>query len=450
MQNVPVIAGNNFYEALLSHAERLFANRISHALGKAELMPLMGIECGSAGQLPLVNVLNGLSAHPAHQLSLILAIIPEIAPGFLSRLLKERVTDDHRLLSFGGVRGKQHRGILPTGETLQFLLGGKSLPARLSARDVLAPDSPLIKERILCLLPAPAGEPRLAGQLCVDGEWLEQMLTGRITEPTFSRQFPAQRIDTDLNWEDIVLNESTHQGLQSILNYLKFHKQLDGESGFGRYARRGYRALFYGPPGTGKTLTASLLGNTSGRPVFRVDLAMVVSKYIGETEKNLSMLFEKAEHKDWILFFDEADALFGKRTEQKEGKDRYANQEISFLLQRVENYNGLVILATNFRNNLDLAFTRRFEAIVPFQLPAQEERLLLWKKMVPANLPLSAEIDLHEIASRFELSGASIANLLRHATIEAMAAGEKALGQVRIYEAIKREFAKENKLFPVS
>ena len=124
----------------------------------------------------------------------------------------------------------------------------------------------------------------------------------------------------------------------------------------------GYRALFHGPPGTGKTLTATLLGKHTGRPVFRIDLSRVVSKYIGETEKNLSRLFDKAEHKDWILFFDEADALFGKRTEIRDAHDKYANQEVAYLLQRIESYAGLVILATNQRGNIDEAFLRRFQA----------------------------------------------------------------------------------------
>jgi SpoVK/Ycf46/Vps4 family AAA+-type ATPase len=175
---------------------------------------------------------------------------------------------------------------------------------------------------------------------------------------------------------------------------------------------------------------------------------MVVSKYIGETEKNLAALFAKAENKGWILFFDEADALFGKRTEVKEGKDRYANQEISYLLQRVEQYDGLVILATNFRNNLDQAFTRRFEAIVSIQVPGPAERALLWKKMLPENLPLGPEVNLEHLVARYELTGAAIANLLRHASLEAIAAGQATLSLPLLLKAIRREFEKGNKIFP--
>jgi len=255
-------------------------------------------------------------------------------------------------------------------------------------------------------------------------------------------------VETDLGWDDLVLDPKTSAALVPLRNYLSFSGGIEGQAGYGRYARRGYRALFHGPPGTGKTLTAGLLGRAAGRMVFRVDLSMVVSKYIGETEKNLAGLFDKAEHKGWILFFDEADALFGKRSETKDSKDRYANQEISFLLQRVEHYDGLVILATNFRNNLDKAFTRRFEAIVPFCTPGPVERVLLWQKMLPANLPPAADTDWEALARKYELSGASIANLLRHATLEAVARGDEKLSRTALLEAVRREYKKEGRMFP--
>lgn len=130
--------------------------------------------------------------------------------------------------------------------------------------------------------------------------------------------------------------------------------------------KKGYRALFYGPPGTGKTLAATLLGKRFGKSVYRIDLSQMVSKYIGETAKNMSNLFDIAENKNWILFFDEADALFGKCSSESSSHDWYANQDVSYLLQRVEDYNGLVILGSNFKNNFDQAFMRRFQSIIFF------------------------------------------------------------------------------------
>ena len=138
--------------------------------------------------------------------------------------------------------------------------------------------------------------------------------------------------------------------------------------------------------------------------MFRIDLSTVVSKYIGETEKNLSSLFDKAAHKDWILFFDEADAIFGKRTNVRDAHDKYANQEVSYLLQRVESHPGLVILASNFKDNIDDAFMRRFQSVCYFHIPSPKERLLLWQQNLPAKLKIHSEISIEEIAERYELS----------------------------------------------
>jgi SpoVK/Ycf46/Vps4 family AAA+-type ATPase len=172
--------------------------------------------------------------------------------------------------------------------------------------------------------------------------------------------FPAQRITTEMEWKDLVLNEQTLAQIEELHAWINHSSTLLYDWGMKRQFKLGYRVLFYGPPGTGKTLTASLLGKYTGKDVYKIDLSMVVSKFIGETEKNLSSLFTKAESKDWILFFDEADALFSKRTNVRDAHDKYAHQEVSYLLQRVENYDGLVILSSNLKSNIDDAFIRRF------------------------------------------------------------------------------------------
>ena len=155
--------------------------------------------------------------------------------------------------------------------------------------------------------------------------------------------------------------------------------------------------------------------------MFRIDLSRVVSKYIGETEKNLARLFDRAEHKNWILFFDEADALFGKRTEIRDAHDKYANQEVAYLLQRIENYAGLVILASNQRGNLDEAFLRRFQAVIHFPVPMAEDRRDLWQRAFPSQIQVADDVDWRDIASRFELTGAGIVNVAHFCAIEALA-----------------------------
>jgi hypothetical protein len=386
---------------------------------------------------------------PAEQLVLFLALVPHFDPELPDRALRKLPAGKERLIPFGGLRGKQHRGILPNGETALFLLGGQDVASRTAVREFLRPEAPLFREGLLRLLPPPPGEPPMAGQLIAEADFVDRILHGRSSLPSFSPAFPAQQLETELNWADLVLPERAMNEIGHLRAYLDLQERLSDRPAYGRHNRKGYRALFYGPPGTGKTLTAALLGKETGRPVFRVDLSMVVSKYIGETEKNLAGLFQRAEHKRWILFFDEADALFSKRGEVKESRDKYANQETSFLLQRVENYDGLCILASNFRNNLDKAFTRRFEAMVPFQLPSPEERLQLWRSILPEALPLAEEVDLPWLARRYELTGAGIANAVRHAVYAAVSQGEDRLSRDQLQSAIRREYEKEDRLFAV-
>jgi SpoVK/Ycf46/Vps4 family AAA+-type ATPase len=209
----------------------------------------------------------------------------------------------------------------------------------------------------------------------------------------------------------------------------------------------GYRALFYGPPGTGKTLTASLLGKEFGKDVYRIDLSQIVSKYIGETEKNLEKIFIKAEHKDWILFFDEADALFGKRSNVQSAHDKYANQEVSYLLQRVEDFPGLIILASNYKTNIDNAFVRRFNAIIHFPMPGHQERFELWNNSKPLQAAFENDTDIWNIAVKYELSGSAIMNIIHYASLQALNKKTNILSRETLLEGIKREYEKEERVF---
>ena len=228
--------------------------------------------------------------------------------------------------------------------------------------------------------------------------------------------------------------------------WLKHHQKLELDLVIRRKLKPGYRVLFYGPSGTGKTLTATLLGKHFSKEVYRIDLSQVVSKYIGETEKNLEKVFSKAENKNWILFFDEADALFGKRSNVSSAHDKYANQEVSYLLQRVEDYHGLIILASNFKNNIDQAFIRRFNSIIHFPIPDSNERLAIWQRNIPASIPLSKEVLLHMYAQKYELSGSAISNIMQYAALCALSNGQVITEKV-IEHGIRRELIKEDKIF---
>jgi SpoVK/Ycf46/Vps4 family AAA+-type ATPase len=214
-----------------------------------------------------------------------------------------------------------------------------------------------------------------------------------------------------------------------------------------RRMRPGFTSLFFGPPGTGKTLAACVLGKLCNCEVYRIDLSMVVSKYIGETEKNLSRVFDQAEHRNWILFFDEADALFGKRTQVSDAHDRYANQEVSYLLQRIEEFSGVVILASNIRANIDDAFLRRFQSVVQFPMPRAAERLRLWREAFPERATLDAQLDCSRLAERHELSGGTIMNVARYAALRTLARGMTEIRADDVEEGVRRELLKEGRAF---
>lgn len=395
---------------------------------------------------PYSSFIRDHNLDPDSQLLLLLALVPWIQPNFFDRLIQSALPEAGDYPQLGGMRGRQHRGFLPTGDTALFLLAGEDIEARLHWQAQLWGDHPLVKQGIIALEEAPDGEPPMSGRLVIDTEYAERFLTSKVRPPRMSFRFPAKRLETAMEWNDLVLNTHTLSQIKELENWLRHEQVLMDQWNMRKKLRPGCRVLFYGPPGTGKTLTATLLGKATDREVYKVDLSMVISKYIGETEKNLAALFDKAEHKGWILFFDEADSLFGKRTQVRDSHDRYANQEVSFLLQRVETFDGLVILASNLANNVDEAFSRRFEQIIHFPMPRQGERRLIWKKGLPDTITLEPGADLNHLAARYEMSGGMIMNVVRFACLQAISRGETVLRQIDFAEGIRREYAKENRL----
>lgn len=386
--------------------------------------------------------------HPTFEeyIILLLALVPHIRPDFFSEIIAEHFPDGGDLPEFGGVRGTNHRGLLPTGETAQFVLAGNDMEKRIEIQNLLSTEHWFVQKHILWLEPVREGEPVMSGRLILDPEVVELLTSGIISRPKFSIDFPAEYIETEMEWHDLVLHQNTLRQIREIEHWIMFNEKLMKEYGMKKKIKPGYRALFYGPPGTGKTLTATLLGKYTGRDVFRIDLSRVVSKYIGETAKNLARLFDKAENKNWILFFDEADSIFGKRTDIRDAHDKYANQEVAYLLQRVEGYNGLVILASNQRANIDEAFTRRFQAIIHFPIPRAEERLELWRKAFPDQIELDADIDWQQVSSRYELTGSNIINIAHYSSIAAMADNSHKVNLKQIEKAIHREYVKDGKV----
>ena len=251
----------------------------------------------------------------------------------------------------------------------------------------------------------------------------------------------AQRIPTGFTWDDLVLPQETLDAVREVVRFARYRPVLLEDWGFASKLPygRGVSAILAGPPGTGKTMVAQLLAHELGFDLYRIDLSQVVNKYIGETEKNLARIFEEAESSHAVLFFDEADSLFAKRTEVKSSNDRYANLEVNYLLQRMETYDGVTLLATNLEQGIDEAFKRRVRFSVMFELPGEPERRALWRSMFPAKAPLAATIDWDLLARQFVMAGGYIKKaVLRAALIAAEA--NRAVTTADLVEAARLEY----------
>lgn len=386
--------------------------------------------------------------HPfsfADKLLIWLSLAPLIKPQLLDSFYVKNGDIDNRFSEFGAFRPLQLNGLLPTLDTLLFILCGDDVQKRVFYLNHFNRNHFLLAGNMVSLEPPSPQEPFTASVIVASNDLIELLLSGKEYAPEFSHSFPAKRLTTNQSWDDLVLEQNTLLQIEEIKLWIELGNEMLDELNLRHKLRPGYRSLFYGPPGTGKTFTAALLGKHTGYEVYRIDLSLIISKYIGETEKNLNRIFDRAENKRWILFFDEADALFGKRTQVKDAHDRYANQEVSFLLQKVEDYNGLVILATNLKSNIDEAFARRFQSIIDFPMPRQKERVLIWQKTFSPKTFFAAKVDLPAISAEYEITGGSITNVVRYCSLLAMKRKDRLIYQDDILQGIRREFLKEGR-----
>ena len=259
----------------------------------------------------------------------------------------------------------------------------------------------------------------------------------------------ADRIRPTRTWEDLVLDPERTDQVREVARRCRYRETVYGDWGFAHEPSAGVVALFAGPSGTGKTLAAEVIAADLGVDLYKIDLANLVSKFIGETEKNLARVFDAAEAADVALFFDEADALMGKRSAVSDAHDRYANIEVAYLLQRLERYEGLAVLATNLANNIDSAFVRRFHVVVEFPVPGPAERRRIWERCLPPMAPLSPDVDLARLADEVEISGGTIRNAALGAAFLA-ADGGHPIGMDTLVRAIQREMHKIGRLVTAS
>lgn len=398
------------------------------------------------------------------QIILLLTLMPHISPQTLDLFFIQNKELDRPYTEFGGWKGSSHSGFLPTGQTALFLLTQLAktvesekvkdenetkeetpFTSHLSIFNLFSKNHWFQKEKILRLEGQGEGEPFLSGRLVVSDEVLAKV-HGQKYEPEYNAGFPAKKITTPLNWNDLVLPYNLREELENIICWIKYQNEIRARWELDKIVKQGYRCLFYGPPGTGKTLTATLLGKQNNMDVYRVDLSMIVSKYIGETEKNLSQIFDKAEHQNWILFFDEADALFGQRTETQSSNDRHANQEVAYLLQRIEDFPGIVILATNLKENIDEAFFRRFQSALYFPMPDERLRYQLWQNILPKEWLSEDPESFIRHAATYKLSGGSMVNVIQNCAIKLHGKNPPVLTGDILKQALLREQQKEGKI----
>lgn len=373
------------------------------------------------------------------KVTLILALMPHLYPRALDIFFASNKSFDRPYTEFGGWKGVSHGGFLPTGETVAFILAGEDVERRSAVVQLFDKGHWLYTLNLLRLEGSGDGEPFLSGRLRASDELLSRVLHGREYKPDYSMGFPAKRVVSSLEWDDLILDYQVEMQLEEINVWITGHRTIMEGWGLSRILKAGYRSLFYGPPGTGKTLAATLLGKRNGMDVYRVDLSMIVSKYIGETEKNLARIFDLAENRDWILFFDEADALFGKRTSAQSSNDRHANQEVAYLLQRIEDFPGTVLLATNLRTNIDEAFARRFQSMIYFPMPDERTRRELWEKMLPQEWTPQSRSEMIAAAAVEELAGGAMTNVIRSCALHLLVSGKSVLDEAVLMEAVGKE-----------
>lgn len=376
-----------------------------------------------------------------------LCLIPIIQPDLLDNFIKQVFGVEGDFPLVGGIRGTQHRGILPTGETWMYFCCKTDSDKRIEFIQSI-PQYLSHPAALLNIEAANAGEPFLSGRLAFSNYFRRKFQTASIIfEQRFSNLMLGGFIESQLSLNDLVLPPSILNSIDEIKHWQQFQENNLDKIIFAKRIKQGLKIIFYGKSGTGKTQTAAIIGKELNRKVYRIDLSQIVSKYIGETEKNLSKIFEVAEHKQWILFFDEGDALFGKRTSVNSSNDRYANQEVAYLLQRIEDFAGIIIISTNLKENIDTAFLRRFQIITEFAMPDKAQRKQIWEKLLAELTGCDVQIAPHEWdeIAKTELSGGAITNIVNYGLLKAYYL-KTGIHFSLIKEGIIRELRKENRL----
>ncbi|MFA0961647.1 ATP-binding protein [Roseivirga sp. BDSF3-8] len=388
---------------------------------------------------------------PSERLALALGIAAVYKPEVLLPFT-EKFKDTALQYRFGGNVRERSISFTPTVRTIWFLLSGNDPVLIQHYRHVLHGKHRLFRDDILRFTGSTESMALPHREVEIDDRFLDYFIGEPYPRLDNETDFPATLSETPLSFEDVVLPDKVKAELEDLTKFIRNRHKLRALGDIRKRLKTSYVVIFSGEPGTGKTVTARTIGKKYGMPVYIVNLSRIVSKYIGETEKNLERVFDRFDGQDCILFFDEADALFGKRTEVKDSKDRYANQEVAFLLQKIEAFEGIVILATNVNDvqqSFDKAFQRRIRRQIKFEFPTEAERLLLWEKTLPA--PFAYEESLaQKLARNYQLTGSNIHNITSDVIIEALDQDTKMVTFDMVEPYLKTEFQKRGMKYEVT
>lgn len=381
----------------------------------------------------------------AERITLGLAILVNLKPEVFDCFLTANPKTGKLFREYGGIIDKSTFQFKPTLRTAIFLLSGGNNEKFIHYQNILRLNNKLFTEQIVNLYSVGEHQNYLPDSLIqLDSAYVDYLFAGDIPRLDSGSGFPAKLLETTKTFRDLVLKQSAKDQLRPALNYVRVQQELYSDEKVSGKVNKGFVLLLHGPPGTGKTLTASIIGNELNTQVYQIDSSLVVSKYIGETEKNLERVFSRLEGKNCILFFDEADAMFGKRTEVLDSKDRYANQGVSYLLQRMEKFDGLIILATNYEKNFDDAFKRRILSKIHIGRPGEEERVQLWNNALPNGYSYSSPDLVVALSKHFDFTGANIAIVVKMSVEEAFSQKTKIITSELIApftEIVGRELA---------
>ena len=391
---------------------------------------------------PYVRLILTHECTPAERLILALALVPYLDPRILDTLLITDPVTNRPHTIFGGQTGRGFQGFLPTIQTALFLFGDGVLHLKMQLQLLFQEDHFFRKENIIEIYPAKKGEPIWSAKFSITQKYLSRLITGSPITLRHTPKYSATRLTTELEWSDLVLSPPIKAEIQKIADWINHEDTILNQWKFKKHLDKGYTALFYGSPGTGKTLSATLLNKLTDRAVYRISLSQIISKYIGETEKNLNQIFDQALNQNSILFFDEADALFGRRT----AKDQPMSRESAYLLQRIEDYSGVVVLASNLKMNIDDALAKRFQSIIHFPIPDAQQRLTLWNNIFASHPILDETVKLEALAIKYEIAPGAMINVLRYCTLLAAKKESQKISHADLEKGIVMEIAKEGKV----